>query len=210
MENPYLKHELVSRTYYKKSLIMASTFGSNGPHDTQYCMEDPKQAFVEYASSRTYEAGDGLVSNFMASQDARLSKFESDFKQQQSEMTNKIDTMLKVITDRIAGALPSDTVKNPKLSASPVLSARSYPNTDPQCSNHVQVRSTPSQSIPINKATPMRTCQKRMRKKRRTSQKISIQTLPYHLIHQFHSSPKKSSNSIHYSNRSAWSPNYPA
>ncbi|GKF09298.1 hypothetical protein Tco_0043522 [Tanacetum coccineum] len=25
----------------------------SGPHDTQYCMEDPEQAFVEYASSRT-------------------------------------------------------------------------------------------------------------------------------------------------------------
>ncbi|GKB92215.1 reverse transcriptase domain-containing protein [Tanacetum coccineum] len=68
----------------------------------------------------------GLVSNFIASQDARLSKFESDFKQQQSEITNKIDTVLKAITDRIAGALPSDIVKNPKLnvnSTSPVLSA---------------------------------------------------------------------------------------
>ncbi|GJU76003.1 MAK10-like protein [Tanacetum coccineum] len=47
-------------------------------------------------------ASEGLVSNFMASQDARLSKFESDFKQQQSEMNNKINTMLKAITDRIA------------------------------------------------------------------------------------------------------------
>ncbi|GJY90785.1 hypothetical protein Tco_0505981 [Tanacetum coccineum] len=75
----------------------------SGPHDTQYCMEDPEQAFVEYASSRTDEA--------------RVSK---------------------AITDRIVRALPSDTVKNPKLSASPVLSARSYPNMDPQCSNHVQ------------------------------------------------------------------------
>nr|GEY82799.1 retrotransposon Orf1 [Tanacetum cinerariifolium] len=27
-----------------------------GPHDTQYCMEVPEQAFVEYASSRTDEA----------------------------------------------------------------------------------------------------------------------------------------------------------
>ncbi|GJR80164.1 hypothetical protein Tco_0150949 [Tanacetum coccineum] len=45
----------------------------------------------------------------MASQDARLSKFEADFKQQQIEMTNKIDTVLKAITDQIAGALPSDT-----------------------------------------------------------------------------------------------------
>ncbi|GJR21136.1 hypothetical protein Tco_0969663 [Tanacetum coccineum] len=81
----------------------------SGPHDTQYCMEDPEQAFVEYASSRIDEAEEGLVSNFMASQDARLSKFEADFKQQQSEMTNKIDIVLKAITDRIPGALPSDT-----------------------------------------------------------------------------------------------------
>ncbi|GKE85592.1 MAK10-like protein, partial [Tanacetum coccineum] len=73
----------------------------SGPHDTQYCMENPEQTFVEYASSRTDEAR-GLVSNFMASQDARLSKFEADFKQQQSEMTNKIDTVLKAITDQIA------------------------------------------------------------------------------------------------------------
>ncbi|GKA19400.1 hypothetical protein Tco_0699315 [Tanacetum coccineum] len=87
----------------------------SGPHDTQYCMEDPKQAFVEYASSRIDEAGEALVSNFMASQDARLPKFEADFKQQQSEMTNKIGIVLKAITDRIARALPSDTVKNPKL-----------------------------------------------------------------------------------------------
>ncbi|GJX32356.1 MAK10-like protein [Tanacetum coccineum] len=63
----------------------------SGPYDTQYCMEDPEQAFVEYASSRTDEAG---------------------------------------------GALPSDTVKNPKLSTSPVLSSRSYPTEDPQCSTH--------------------------------------------------------------------------
>ncbi|GJR92054.1 hypothetical protein Tco_0216065 [Tanacetum coccineum] len=30
----------------------------SGPHDTQYCMEDPEQAFVEYTSSCTDEAGD--------------------------------------------------------------------------------------------------------------------------------------------------------
>ncbi|GKC44539.1 hypothetical protein Tco_1062261 [Tanacetum coccineum] len=80
---------------------------------------------------------EGLVSNFMASQDAKLSKFEVNFKQQQSEMTNKIDSVLKAITDRIARALPSDTVKNLKLSTSPVLSARSYPTMDPQCSMQI-------------------------------------------------------------------------
>ncbi|GJS35298.1 hypothetical protein Tco_0533680 [Tanacetum coccineum] len=109
----------------------------SGPHDTQYCMKDPEQALVEYVSSRTDEAGEGLVSNFMASQDVRLSKFEADFKQQQNEMTNKIDTMLKAIIDRIVGTIPSDTVKNPKLSTSLVLSARSYPTENRQCSTHV-------------------------------------------------------------------------
>ncbi|GKC49821.1 hypothetical protein Tco_1072566, partial [Tanacetum coccineum] len=31
--------------------------GVSGPYDTQYCIEDPEQAFVEYASSRTNETG---------------------------------------------------------------------------------------------------------------------------------------------------------
>ncbi|GJW53889.1 uncharacterized mitochondrial protein-like protein [Tanacetum coccineum] len=95
----------------------------SGPYNTQYCMENPEQAFVKYASSLIDEAGD-----------ARLSKFEANFKQQQSEMTNKIDTILKAITDRIARALSSDTVKNPKLnvnSTTTVFSARSYLTEDP-------------------------------------------------------------------------------
>ncbi|GKE58925.1 hypothetical protein Tco_1498110 [Tanacetum coccineum] len=83
----------------------------SGPYDTQYCMEDPEQAFVEYASPRIDEA-----------------------------------EVLKAITDRIPGALPSDTVKNPKLSTSPVLYARSYPTINPQCSSH------PSTSINAIKA----------------------------------------------------------
>ncbi|GJR83800.1 MAK10-like protein [Tanacetum coccineum] len=72
----------------------------------------------------------------MASQDARLSKFEADFKRKQGEMT-KIDTVLKAITDQIAGILPSNTVKNPKLGTYPVLSARSYQTINPQCSSHL-------------------------------------------------------------------------
>nr|GEZ63099.1 MAK10-like protein [Tanacetum cinerariifolium] len=108
----------------------------SGPHDTQNCVENPEQAFVEYASSRSDEAG-GLVSKFMASQDARLSKFKADFKRQQGEMTNKINAVLKAITNQIAGTLPSDTVKNLKLGTHSVLSARSYPMMDPQCSTQV-------------------------------------------------------------------------
>ncbi|GKA62983.1 hypothetical protein Tco_0762502, partial [Tanacetum coccineum] len=157
----------------------------SGPYDTSYCMEDPEQAFVKYATSRTDEAGEGLVSNFMASQDARLSKFEADFKQQQSEMTNKIDTVLKAITDQIAGALPSDTVKNPKLSTSSVLSACSYPTKEPQCSAHIHGSINAITIHPNNKVTPMMTSQQRVGKERRIARKIPIPTLPHHLIHPF-------------------------
>nr|GEV33861.1 hypothetical protein [Tanacetum cinerariifolium] len=55
-------------------------------------------------------------------------------------MTNKINTVLKATTNRIVRALPSDTVKNPKLninSKTLVLAARSYPTEDPQCSTHI-------------------------------------------------------------------------
>nr|GEU38667.1 MAK10-like protein [Tanacetum cinerariifolium] len=92
--------------------------------ENQYYMKNPKQAFVEYASSRTDEArgkwytfkpeqnnsGDTYNPSWRSDPNLRLSKFKADFKQQQSKMTNKIDTMLKAIIDRIAGALPIDTV----------------------------------------------------------------------------------------------------
>nr|GEW65770.1 hypothetical protein [Tanacetum cinerariifolium] len=55
-------------------------------------------------------------------------------------MNNKIDTVLKAISDQITGALLSDTVKNPKLnfnSTFPVLLACSYLTEDPQCSSHI-------------------------------------------------------------------------
>nr|GEV35542.1 hypothetical protein [Tanacetum cinerariifolium] len=96
---------------------------------------------VNPATRRTIDHSvDGLVSNFMAYQDAKLSKFEADFKQQQGEMTNKIDTLLKAINDRITISLLSDTVKILKLndnSTSPVLSVRSYPTRDPQCLSQI-------------------------------------------------------------------------
>ncbi|GKA34345.1 hypothetical protein Tco_0720774 [Tanacetum coccineum] len=124
------------------------------PQDTQYCMEDLEQAFVEYASSRTDEAGEGLVSNFMASQDTRLSKFEADFKRQQGEMTNKIDTVLKAITDQIAGTLLSDIVKNLKLSTSQfcLLVLTQLKTRNAQTMSMAQ--STPSQSTPSSPKDP--------------------------------------------------------
>ncbi|GJW77062.1 hypothetical protein Tco_0138744 [Tanacetum coccineum] len=118
-----------------------------GPHDTQYCMENLEQAFVDYASSSTDEVGH-----------VRLFKFEADFKQQLGEMTNKIDTILKAITDRITGALPSDTVKNPNLnvnSTTPILSTHSYPTDDPSAQPIMRRKLNPKEDINrgVNKFT---------------------------------------------------------
>ncbi|GJW22808.1 hypothetical protein Tco_0033430 [Tanacetum coccineum] len=116
---------------------------SNPPNWFQPNGSIPNRSFNNNPQSFNNQSNlEGLVSNFMASQDTRLSKFEADFKQQQSKMTNKIDTVLKAITDRMARALPSDTVKNPKLnvnSTSSVLSTRSYPTEDPECSTQIHV-----------------------------------------------------------------------
>ncbi|GKE71110.1 hypothetical protein Tco_1529182 [Tanacetum coccineum] len=146
-------------------------------------MEDPERDFVEYASTRTDEAGNKWYTfkpeennhgdtyspswkshpigggnpnvpylnrsfnnasqgsnqsnlkeksaNVMASQDAKTSRFEANFKQYQSEVTNKLDTFLKAFNDQMTGLLLSDTVKNPKLNTNPTSSARSHPAGDP-------------------------------------------------------------------------------
>ncbi|GKD33771.1 hypothetical protein Tco_1249280 [Tanacetum coccineum] len=105
----------------------------------------------------------------MASQDARLSKFEADFKHQQGEMTNKIDTFLKVINDRMTRTLPSYTVKKPKLdvnSISLVLSAHSYPMEDPQ-----------SLSRPLNSINAIKLCSKQTNKAQKDQPRVKTLTV---------------------------------
>nr|GEV34073.1 hypothetical protein [Tanacetum cinerariifolium] len=77
---------------------------------------------------------EGLVSNFMASQDDKITRFEVEFIQHQGEITNKLGTLLKAFNDRTTRALPSDIVKNPKLTPNSTSSASSYPTRDPQSS----------------------------------------------------------------------------
>ncbi|GKB04877.1 hypothetical protein Tco_0833072 [Tanacetum coccineum] len=88
----------------------------DGPTQHLVCMEIHRERLllINVTSLRTKQ------------EDARLSKFEADFKQQQGEMTNKIDIVLKAITDRITGALPSDTIKNPKLNVNSTSSVSKY------------------------------------------------------------------------------------
>ncbi|GJX05259.1 putative ribonuclease H-like domain-containing protein [Tanacetum coccineum] len=100
-ESLFLKYGLVLRTYSKKSLIMASTFGSKSKSFMTYSQSMPAQMTIESI---------GWC----------LKPISNNNKQ---DDPTKINTVLKAITDRMAGALPSDTVKKPKLnvnSTSPV------------------------------------------------------------------------------------------
>ncbi|GJS74901.1 hypothetical protein Tco_0724782 [Tanacetum coccineum] len=73
----------------------------SGPHDTQYGMENPEQAFVDYASSRNNIVGKN-----------RLSSLGTQLKQQQDEVINKINTLWKVILDKLDNAPTRDIAKN--------------------------------------------------------------------------------------------------
>lgn len=63
----------------------------------------------------------------MASQEAHSSKFEADFKQLQSEMTNKIDNLLKALNNQVI--TPSNRVARNTSGASEIK--------DPSSSKHV-------------------------------------------------------------------------
>nr|GEU83166.1 MAK10-like protein [Tanacetum cinerariifolium] len=52
-----MEAHLASKSSIQVNKITSSCEICSGPHDTQYCMQNSKQAFVEYESSRTDEAG---------------------------------------------------------------------------------------------------------------------------------------------------------
>ncbi|GKB72523.1 MAK10-like protein [Tanacetum coccineum] len=101
----------------------------SGPHDTQYCMENPKQAFVEYASSRTDESGDefhdlhlnlpvlevlahALIYNAMLDKNVesfKLGKSESTFVQREVS-TKTEDLGLFTLPCRLGDSKPFNTL----------------------------------------------------------------------------------------------------
>ncbi|GJR52885.1 retrotransposon protein, putative, ty1-copia subclass [Tanacetum coccineum] len=73
----------------------------SGPHDTQYCIEDPKQAFVEYASSRTDEAGAPKCVHFVNS--IVILSTDSDTEEEDVSSTNACDLNLGGMEKRKEG-----------------------------------------------------------------------------------------------------------
>ncbi|GKB26296.1 hypothetical protein Tco_0865697 [Tanacetum coccineum] len=74
----------------------------SSPYDTQYYMENPEHAFVEYASSRINEAGD----NYQIKLEKAL------LGQQQDDMIGKINLLWKAIFEKLDDTPTPDTVGN--------------------------------------------------------------------------------------------------
>ena len=68
---------------------------SNPPNRFQPSGAPPNRTFNNPSNNGSTNDLEGLMTQFMASQEARIARFEADFKQQQSEMTNKLDNLLK-------------------------------------------------------------------------------------------------------------------
>ncbi|GJW79599.1 hypothetical protein Tco_0143574 [Tanacetum coccineum] len=79
-------------------------------------MEGPEHAFVDYASSRTNEVGGGSVSihsssyqvklekallDFDSNQEKRLSHLRTQLRQQQGDMTEKINLLWKTVSEKL-------------------------------------------------------------------------------------------------------------
>ncbi|GKB32046.1 hypothetical protein Tco_0871447 [Tanacetum coccineum] len=87
----------------------------SGPHDTQYCMENPEQVFVKYASSHNNEVAklERTLREFDSHQEKRLSNLGAQLGQQQDDMINKINTLWKVFSEKFDDTSTRDTAENP-------------------------------------------------------------------------------------------------
>ena len=70
-------------------------FQSSGSSQNRTFNNNPSN---NYGSTNHLE---GLMSNFIASQEARIARFESELNQQHTEMTNKIDNLLKALNNQV-------------------------------------------------------------------------------------------------------------
>ncbi|GKC95221.1 hypothetical protein Tco_1160663 [Tanacetum coccineum] len=80
----------------------------SGPHKTQYYMEDPEQAFVNYASSRTdgtrssYQTKlEKALIDFDSHQEKRLFSLRTQLGQQQDDMISKINLLWIAISEKL-------------------------------------------------------------------------------------------------------------
>nr|GEV49465.1 RNA-directed DNA polymerase, eukaryota, reverse transcriptase zinc-binding domain protein [Tanacetum cinerariifolium] len=148
--NSFHQEGLVSRTYSKKRTIDQSASGKLRDRNTEESwalLED--RALYENKSWNDPKDFAKPVKAISLPQDVPSTSdlvpmtLSTTWKIPNKPLLNmhpRVPTKREAITDRIAEALPSDTVKNPKLnvnSTTSVLSARSYPMEDHQCPSQI-------------------------------------------------------------------------
>ncbi|GJW93317.1 hypothetical protein Tco_0172989 [Tanacetum coccineum] len=111
----------------------------SGPHDTQYCMEHPEQAFFDYASSRSNKVGGkqfttnqgprnfneatnawkdkpnfnwARTQTFTSPQNGSLSSLGNQLRQQQDDVITKINTLCKVVSERFDNTLAHNIARD--------------------------------------------------------------------------------------------------
>ncbi|GJZ13885.1 hypothetical protein Tco_0549115 [Tanacetum coccineum] len=160
-----MEAHLAPKQHVQVNKISSSCEICSGPHDTQYCIENPKQAFVNHASSRNDKVGgkqftmnqgprnfneaanawkekskfnwariqtfrspqngsfstysssyqmklEKALSDFNSRQERRLPSLETQLRQQQDDMINKINTLWRAISEKLNDTPTPDTTGN--------------------------------------------------------------------------------------------------
>ncbi|GKB42551.1 hypothetical protein Tco_0887493, partial [Tanacetum coccineum] len=140
---------------------IASSCGiCSGPHDTQYCMEEPERAFFEYASTRTDEAGNKwytfkpekktLISFLIVAGLSRrlLSQMSGEHIRNEygsSRCTRKEARLLAILTSRVTVWGIDYVAESPvkELSYVPVLDVSLIPGMGTERRSHKRMNGTP-------------------------------------------------------------------
>nr|GEX42333.1 retrovirus-related Pol polyprotein from transposon TNT 1-94 [Tanacetum cinerariifolium] len=85
-----MKAHLTPKQPVQVNKISSSCKIYSGPHDTQYCMENPKQDFVNYASSRTNEAGGKKKSHILNEFRIHLPPYEEELQSKGIKSPSKL------------------------------------------------------------------------------------------------------------------------
>ncbi|GKA59164.1 hypothetical protein Tco_0758477 [Tanacetum coccineum] len=94
-----MEAHLAPKQPIKVNKITSSCEIRSGPHNTQYCMENPEQAFVDYASSHTDEAG-GKWYTFKPEQNNLGDTYNPSWKSHPNLMEDVGDVMFSEISKK--------------------------------------------------------------------------------------------------------------
>ncbi|GKC64271.1 hypothetical protein Tco_1096869 [Tanacetum coccineum] len=109
-----MEAHLASMQSTQVNKITSSCEICSGPHDTQYCMENPEQAFVDMhpREPKRRELEKALI-DFDSHQEKRLSSLRTQLGQQQDDMISKINLLWKVVSEKLDYTPIRDTAGNP-------------------------------------------------------------------------------------------------